>query len=54
LMMSVAREISEERNARVFQRKYKSVSSLLAKIKDEVQAWCIAGAKDLAELLPHL
>jgi len=34
-------------NARVFQRKHSSTEVLLARIKEEAAAWCLAGAKHL-------
>ena len=44
-------EIWKERNARTSQRKEQSSTSLLLKIKEEVRAWSLAGAKRLASLL---
>ena len=51
LFALTAWEIWKERNARTFQRKEQSSTSLLLKIKEEVRAWSLAGAKRLASLL---
>ena len=40
-----------ERNERVFQHHENSTIVLVAKIKEEARAWCIAGAKSLASFL---
>ncbi|KAF8711217.1 hypothetical protein HU200_029233 [Digitaria exilis] len=48
--MLVMWEIWKERNGRVFQRRESSVPSLLGKIKNEVVAWRLAGAKHRGSL----
>lgn len=51
LCMLIMWEIWKERNARTFDRRESSTQVLLAKIKDEANAWMMAGAKPLAFLL---
>nr|TKW03306.1 hypothetical protein SEVIR_7G015600v2 [Setaria viridis] len=52
VQLLVAWKIWNERNARIFRRGYSSVTSLIAKIKDQARMWCIAGAKNLREIIP--
>ncbi|KAF8702568.1 hypothetical protein HU200_032952 [Digitaria exilis] len=51
LCMLIIWEIWKERNARTFDRKEESTQGLMAKIKNEANAWMMAGAKPLALVL---
>ncbi|RLN17873.1 hypothetical protein C2845_PM02G15410 [Panicum miliaceum] len=51
LILVVAWEIWNERNARIFQRKFKPPELLIEKIKAEAITWCLAGAKHLKEIV---
>ena len=50
LMLLVSWEIWKERNARVFRNVAVPVGVLVARIKDEMALWCLAGAKHLCNI----
>ncbi|PVH65021.1 hypothetical protein PAHAL_2G404200 [Panicum hallii] len=52
LLLLVSWKIWNERNERIIRHKESSIQMLLAKIKEEVRAWCLAGAKCLSDLWP--
>jgi hypothetical protein len=45
-------EISKERNDWVFRNQASTTNMLLAKIKEEVALWSLAGAKALSNIMP--
>jgi hypothetical protein len=51
LILVVAWEIWNERNARIFQQKFKPPERLIEMIKAEAITWCLAGAKHLKEIV---
>ncbi|KAF7101590.1 hypothetical protein CFC21_102877 [Triticum aestivum] len=53
LMLLVSWEIWKERNVRVFCNVAVPVGVLVAKIKDEMALWCLAGAKHLCNIMPR-
>ena len=53
LMLLVSWEIWKERNARVFRNVAVPVGVLVARIKDEMTLWCLAGAKHLCNIMPR-
>lgn len=50
LIILMSREIWKDHNARVFQRKFKSLDQLLGKIKEEARCWILAGARHLGSI----
>ncbi|KAJ1266865.1 hypothetical protein BS78_07G012200, partial [Paspalum vaginatum] len=50
VLLLVVWQIWLERNARIFQRRGRSVPDLVAAIKEEVRLWGLAGAKHLIAL----
>ena len=53
LMMLVAWEIWNERNARVFRNTAAPTTVVITKIKDEASIWARAGAKYLCNIMPR-
>ncbi|OEL17550.1 hypothetical protein BAE44_0021431, partial [Dichanthelium oligosanthes] len=53
LILLVAWELWNQRNARIFRRKFTS-SEDLVKIKEEATTWCAARAKWLSEIIPRV
>ena len=53
LTLLVVWEIWNERNARVFNKKFASPVVILEKIKREARMWVTAGAKHLGEIMPR-
>ena len=51
LILLVVWELWKERNARTFERREQSATTLLLEIKEEARAWGLAGAKQLFSLL---
>jgi len=51
LILLVVWELWKERNARTFERREQSATTLLLEIKEEAIAWGLAGAKQLFSLL---
>jgi hypothetical protein len=47
LLMLISWEAWKERNARVFRHHHSATNAIIAKIKDEARAWCLASAKEL-------
>jgi hypothetical protein len=52
LLMLISWEVWKERNARVFRHHISATNVIIAKIKDEARAWCLAGAKNLCNIIP--
>ena len=52
LIMLISWEIWKERNARVFRHVAAPANVIIAKIKEEARAWCLAGAKFLGSVIP--
>jgi outer membrane lipopolysaccharide assembly protein LptE/RlpB len=50
--MLVSWEIWKERTARVFRNLSSTANMLLAKIREEVALWGLAGAKELSNIMP--
>ncbi|KAM3386139.1 hypothetical protein ACQJBY_009655 [Aegilops geniculata] len=53
LMLLVSWEIWKERNARVFRNLAVPVGVIVARIKEECNLWCLAGAKHLCNSMPR-
>jgi hypothetical protein len=53
LVVLVMWEVWKQRNARVFDHREITVTSLMAKIREEASTWIVAGARDLSLLLAH-
>jgi hypothetical protein len=52
LAMLVSWEIWIERNAQIYNNKFSTANMLIAKIKDEVALWSLAGDKVLTNIMP--
>jgi hypothetical protein len=52
LAMLISWEISKERNDWVVRNQSSTTNMLLAKIKEEVALWSLAGAKALSNIMP--
>ena len=53
LAMMVSWEVWMERNAQVFRNNSTTATIVIAKIKEEANRWCLAGAKALCNLMPR-
>jgi hypothetical protein len=52
-MILISWEVWKERNTRVFNNKATTAPMLVAKIKDEIALWSLAGAKALSNIMPR-